>query len=97
MTLEGGTYQGVEEDLTAPSVWNSVVVGKNMPEEQAYEIVKALFEHRDELEQVYVGASWTTPENTIDYAIAPLHPGAIRYFKEIGLEVPDRLIPPEIK
>jgi TRAP transporter TAXI family solute receptor len=97
MKLDAGTYQGVDEELIAPSVWNSVVVGKNMPEEQAYEIVKALFEHKDELEQVYVGASWTTPENTIDYAIAPLHPGAIRYFKEIGLEVPDKLIPPEME
>ena len=97
MKLEGGTYQGVDEDLMAPSVWNSVVVGKDMPEEQAYEIAKSLFEHRDELEQVYVGASWSTPENTIEYAIAPLHPGVIRYFEEIGLEVPDRLIPPEMK
>lgn len=97
MKLEGGTYQGVEGDLMAPSVWNSVVAGKNMPEEQAYQIVKAIFEHKDELEQVYVGASWTTPENTINFAIAPLHPGAVRYFQEIGLEVPDRLMPPEMK
>ena len=97
MTLEGGTYQGVDNDLEAPSVWNSVVVSKDMSEEQAYEIVKAIFEHRDELEQVYVGASWTTPENTINYAIAPLHPGVIRYFEEIGLEVPDELVPPEMK
>ncbi len=96
MVLEGGTYQGVNEDIKAPSNWNSIVVHKDLPEEDAYEIVKALFEHKNELEQVYVGASWTTPENTIDYAIAPLHPGVIRYFQEIGLEVPDRLVPPEM-
>lgn len=97
MTLEGGTYQGVDDDLEAPSVWNSVVVNKDMPEEQAYEIVKAIFEHKDELVQVYVGASWTTPENTVDFAIAPLHPGVVRYFEETGLDVPDHLIPPEMK
>jgi hypothetical protein len=27
----------------------------------------------------------------------PLHPGAIRYYKEIGVEVPAHLIPPEMK
>lgn len=96
MTLKGGTYQGLDDDVTAPSNWNSVVVSKDMPEEQAYEIVKAIFEHKDELEQVYTGASWTTPENTLEFAIAPLHPGAVRYFQETGLEIPDRLIPPEM-
>ena len=67
-----------------------------MPEEQAYEIVKALFEHKDELEQVYVGPAG---QHRKIQSITPLllHPGAIRYFKEIGLEVPDKLIPPEME
>jgi hypothetical protein len=29
--------------------------------------------------------------------VSPLHPGAIRYYREIGLTVPDKLIPPEMK
>lgn len=97
MKLEAGTYKGVDEEITAPSVWNSVMVHKNMSEDLAYKIVKAIFENKEEIVQVYSGAKYTTPENSIQNAVAPLHPGAVKYFKEIGLEVPQHLIPPEMK
>lgn len=95
--LEPGTYSGQEEEVITPAVWNTVVVHKDMSEETAYKLVKAIFENADELVDVYVGAKNTTPENTIKNAVAPLHPGVIKYFKELGLEVPDKLIPPEMK
>ncbi len=95
--LEGGTYQGVNETIAGPSVWNSVVVHKDMPEEAAYQIVKAVFENQDELIAVYTGAKASTPENTASHAVAPLHPGAVRYLREIGLQLDDKLIPPEMK
>lgn len=98
MTLAAGTYQGVDAAVTAPSVWNSVVAHKDMPEEQAYAIVKAIFEQIEELALVYAeAAGYTTPDNAILNAVTPLHPGAVRYFREIGLDVPDNLIPPEMK
>ena len=61
-----------------------MVVSKDMPEEQAYEIVKAILNTRTELEQVYTGASWTTPENTLEFAIAPLHPGVVSLLPKSG-------------
>ncbi|MEW6424341.1 MAG: TAXI family TRAP transporter solute-binding subunit [Bacillota bacterium] len=95
--IPAGTYKGVDRDVTAPSVWNSVIVHKNMPEDLAYKIVKAIFEHKDDLVQVYAGAKDTTPENALKHSVAPLHPGAVKYFKEKGLTVPQQLLPPEMK
>jgi TRAP transporter TAXI family solute receptor len=97
MELPAGTYQGVDYAAKAPSVWNSVVVSKDMPEDLAYQIVKAIFENVEELIRVYPGAKYTTPEATLQYAVAPLHPGVVRYMKELKHEVPGNLLPPEMK
>lgn len=95
--LPAGIYQGLTETVNGPSVWNSVVAHKDMPEEMAYEIVKAVFENQDELIAVYVGAKDSTPDNTAFHSVAPLHPGTVRYLSEIGLNIDDSLIPPEMK
>lgn len=64
----------------------------DLPDDVAYNIVKAVME--DQVEQATAfpavkGANLA--ELTIQYATSPLHPGAIRYFEEIGLTVPDNL------
>jgi hypothetical protein len=95
--IEAGTYDGQEEDVRTPSVWNTVLVHKDMSEDMAYKLAKVTFENRQDLQDVYIGAKATTPENTIKNAVAPLHPGVIKYFKELGLDVPDELVPEEMK
>lgn len=95
--LEADTYDGQEEEVHTPSVWNTVLVHKDMSEDMAYELAKVTFENRQDLQDVYIGTQNTTPENTIENAVAPLHPGVIKYFEEQGLEVPDELVPEEMK
>lgn len=97
VTLPAGTYAGFDTEVKTPAVWNSVVVHKNMSEELAYKLAKAVFENNADLVAVYSGAKESTPENTIASAVIPLHPGVIKYFKEIGLDVPESLIPSEMK
>ena len=46
-----------------------------------------------ELRAVHPAANQTTVEFTLDATPVPLHPGAIRYFEEIGATIPDRLRP----
>ncbi|MCG8401126.1 MAG: TAXI family TRAP transporter solute-binding subunit [Firmicutes bacterium] len=96
-TLAAGTYSGVEVDVNTPAVWNSVVVHKDMSEELAYNLAKAVFESNEDLTAVYAGAKVSTPDNTITNAVIPLHPGVIKYFQEIGLDVSGDLMPPEMK
>ncbi len=91
--IPAGTYKGVDHDVQTVSVWNVAIVNKDLPEDLVYQLVKAVFEHRDYLEKVYPGAKYTTPENIVKYSPIPLHPGVVKYLKEKGIEVPERLLP----
>lgn len=92
-TLPGGTYTGVEGDVTVLGIPNVLVVSAEMPDELAYALTRALFEHLGELSMIHPAAHQTTVEFTLDTMPIPLHPGAARYYEEIGAAVPDRLLP----
>lgn len=67
------------------------------PEEAIYQYVKAIFQGKDEQAKVYSVAGETDfVQATLDMGI-PLHAGTVRYFKEIGVKIPENLIPPEAK
>ncbi len=95
--MPADTYPGQDEPVLLPSVWNSVICHKDYPEEYVYDITKAIFESIDHLVAIHAYARMTTPENTVEHAVIPLHPGVIKYFEEIGVDVPDHLIPPELQ
>lgn len=88
-----GIYKGQDYSVKNPSVWNTVISTSNVSEDLVYKLVKALFQHKDYLEKIHPFAKYTTPENAITAAPIPLHPGAIKYYRELGLKIPDRLIP----
>ena len=70
-----------------------LVVNADMDEELAYQLTQLLFENTDELIAVHPAANDTTIEFTMSSTPVPLHPGALRYFEEVGAEIPDRLRP----
>lgn len=91
--IPGGTYSGVKEEAKMPGIWNSYVGSKDLPDTLVYQIVKAVNEHIDDLKKAYKDAGQATPENTMKYAIAPLHPGAAKYYQEKGVQIPSHLMP----
>ena len=67
--------------------------GLDLDEDTAYKIVKAICE--DKTVQAAAMSSVKGADfvaMTLKYATSPLHPGAIKYFKEVGASIPDRLI-----
>ncbi|PTX04277.1 TAXI family TRAP transporter solute-binding subunit [Pararhodobacter aggregans] len=91
--LAGGTYTGVDEAVAVVGVPNVLVVSAEMDDDLAYAITKAMFENIADLQAVHPAANETTVEFTLNATPVPLHPGAIRYFEEIGATIPDRLRP----
>jgi TRAP transporter TAXI family solute receptor len=83
------TYKGMEADNRQATVMNLLVANANMDEKTAYSIVKAVFEHRDELIRVHKEAENFKLENQKTAAAGgiPWHPGAVRFFKEKGVKV----------
>lgn len=92
ITVPEGLYDGVTETTTL-GVPNVLAVSSEMPEELAYEITRAMFEHIADLRAVHPAANETTIEFTMSATPVPLHPGAIRYYEETGAEIPDALRP----
>jgi TRAP-type uncharacterized transport system substrate-binding protein len=61
-----------------------------------YLVVKALFENQADMIAVHPSSKYMTAKNNLNFNV-PLHAGVIRYMKEVGIDVPARLIPPEYK
>lgn len=93
VNLPGGTYEGVADDVPTLGIPNVLVVSSEMSDDLAHAVTKAMFENVEELRAVHPAANQTTVEFTMSATPVPLHSGAIRYYEEIGAEVPDRLRP----
>jgi TRAP transporter TAXI family solute receptor len=92
-TLAGGTYTGVDEDIAVLGVPNVLTVSSEMSDDLAYALTRAMYENIADLQAVHPAANETTVEFTMSATPVPLHPGALRYYEEIGAEIPDRLRP----
>ncbi len=88
-SIPGGTYDGVDEDVLCIGDSNVMVAHKDMDEELAYKVTKAIFENVDQgkyaLVNIHPIAKQLTPQNAVNSPIK-LHPGALRYFKEQGAQ-----------
>jgi len=94
--IKVGEYKGIKEDLPVINFWNLTIADKDLSDDLIYKIVKATFENRQALITINPRSTSTIPENII-YSTIPIHPGALKYYKEVGIEIPDELIPPEAK
>jgi uncharacterized protein len=83
------TYKGMDADNRQATVMNLLVAHQNMDDKTAYSIVKAVFDHREELIRVHKEAENFKLENQKTAAAGgiPWHPGAIKYFAEKGVKL----------
>jgi len=81
-------YRGMESDNKQATVMNLLVAHQNMDTKTAYDILKAVFEHKEELIRVHKEAENFKLENQTQTASPlPWHPGAIKYFGEKGVKL----------
>lgn len=84
-TLGASTYDNNKADTDTMFITNMVVVRADLSEEAVYQMTKALFENIDIVKQSHKAASGITLEGAVKTSV-PLHPGAERYFTEIGVK-----------
>jgi len=78
-------YKGMTEDIPAIGTVTCIVVNKNLPDDLAYDIVKTLYANWPKLAEVKKQAiDESKPENAMLGARIPVHPGALKYYKEMG-------------
>ena len=82
------TYKGMETDNHQATVQNILVAADNMDEKTAYNIVKAVFDHKADIVAVHKEAENFKLENQKKEASPiPWHPGAVKYFAEKGIKL----------
>ncbi|TFZ00680.1 TAXI family TRAP transporter solute-binding subunit [Ramlibacter henchirensis] len=87
-TIPKAVYKGMDADNKQATVMNILVAHDSMDEKTAYNIVKTLFEKKDELVAVHKEAENFKLENQKASATPiPYHPGALKYFAERGVKV----------
>jgi len=83
-----GMYKGVDEEVPVAAATNLLIVNEKMTEELAYQITKLFLEHTADLVAVHKAAIDITLKNAVVGSPIPFHPGALRYYKEKGVQVP---------
>jgi len=82
------TYRGMDTDNRQATVWNILVSNESLSDQNAYNIVKTIFDKRDDLIAVHKESENFKLENqkTASSPI-PFHPGAAKYFAERGVKL----------
>jgi hypothetical protein len=87
-SIPKSVYRGMDKDNRQATVMNLLVAHQNMDDKTAYNIVKTIFDKRDELIRVHKEAENIKLENQKAAASpVPWHPGAVKYFSEHGLKL----------
>jgi len=85
-TIPGGMYRGTDEDVTTFGVGATFVSSAAVPENVIYVVVKSVFENFDEFKKLHPAFGVLKKEEMVkDGLSAPLHDGAAKYYKEVGL------------
>jgi len=84
--IPGGMYRGTENDVVTFGVGATLVSSTAVPDDVVYEVVKAVFENFDDFKALHPAfANLKKEEMITDGLSAPLHDGALKYYKEAGL------------
>ncbi len=87
-TIAKSVYNGMEKDNAQATVMNILVAHQKMDDKTAYNIVKAIFDHREELIRVHKEAeNFKLDNQKKDASPLPWHPGAVKYFAEKGVKL----------
>jgi TRAP transporter TAXI family solute receptor len=82
------SYPGQDGANQIATVWNVLVADNRMSDQMAYDIVKTVFERKDDLIRVHAEArNFDYKYQTPGAAVVPFHPGAIKYFAEKGIKL----------
>ena len=83
--IPANTYAGQDKDVPTAAVVNYLVTSSNVSDDIAYRMTKLIFESLGELANAHVAGKEIKLEHAAEGSPVPLHPGAIRYYREKGL------------
>jgi TRAP transporter TAXI family solute receptor len=84
LIIKAGTYPGQDKDVPAIGYFTHVIVSCDLPADTVYKMVKIMAENIDTMASVSKSMANLTPQVMATEMGVPLHPGAAKYYKEVG-------------
>jgi len=91
LTIPAKTYSFQNEDCPTMGAYANIIVRSTLSEELVYKLTKVAWENWNEVVKVVPASKGVSPKDIVNM-VAPIHPGGAKYYKEIGINIPDRLI-----
>ena len=85
--IPAGTYTGQTKDVAALGTRSVLLVSESLSEDCVYSLTKVLYEHAADLQEAGHLKLELLPEEAAEAVTIPFHPGAVRYYEEIGITV----------
>ena len=87
--IPANTYPDQDEEIRTIAQPNFLAVRADVDDDAVYQITKAIYENLDFLRAIHKATTAMSLEKAVAGLPFPLHPGAARYYREQGLEIPD--------
>ena len=91
-TIAAGTYPGQDADIQTIAQPNFLAVNADVDENHVYLLTKAIYENLPFLQAIHKATNAMDVSKAMAGLPVPLHPGAMKYYKEVGLEIPAHLM-----
>ena len=89
------TYPYQDESIMTAASPNVLIVRRDVSEKIVYDLTRMLWENLPTLQQIHSATRSMKLEEALHGIPVPLHPGALRYYRERAIQIPDALIPSE--
>ncbi|WP_338123996.1 TAXI family TRAP transporter solute-binding subunit [Vibrio neptunius] len=90
--IPANTYPNLDKPITTIAQPNFLAVRDDIPEEDVYQLTKTIYENLPFLQGIHKATKAMALEKSISGLPVPLHPGAARYYREMGIELPAELL-----
>lgn len=94
--IPAGTYPGQESDVLSLGQPNFLAVHQDVSDEDVYQIISTIYSDLAFLKAIHKATADMSLDTALPGLPLPLHPGAVRFYKEAGLEINPGLIPAEL-
>jgi len=91
-TIDAGTYPGQDADVQTIAQPNFLAVRQDVSDDDVYALTKTMYENLGFLQAIHKATNAMAIEKAIAGLPLPLHPGAARYYEEVGIDIPDNLV-----
>lgn len=96
-TVKQGMYEKMDRDYNTAQSVGSIVCTSELSDEVVYKLLDVMFSNPDRVKAIHSACERIILENALQGVPAPLHAGAVKFYRDNGVDVPDELIPPEMK